>query len=985
MSRRRSMKAEDEKLLTPLEAAHHFGITTELLFQFTKRNFGKSSGLRALETVEYKGQTRFSLSELNAFDSLLGGPWSNSSEDRSAIPKAILDHLHAESRNQCARCGSGIGVDTAHIRPWKDSRSHHPHNLIRICSACHREHDSQNSLSAEELQALKDRLIAGTRANLKERMQPLHKHLRPPRPLRDFVGRKSELETLVDALRSGRSTTIFGVAGIGKSELVLQALDRCETGRPVLWCSIEQYRKVADVMSALRTALSIESIECSDEQLPSQLDAIHACVVFDGIEQSGLDNLDEFEDTVDTLFRSTRDTQFVSTSQVLLHRLPAEAQLRLGGLEETASRSLLRQSCGRDDRGNCGQDSELLKFCDGHTLAIKLAGALTAHYGSSAAALDAIHRRGTESVSLPGRKHHTRLTSFERCLQTAYETLERSSRQALWALAQAPAGILTDFIDGVWLDLDDIADAVASLHRWHLIETSQIENERSRTRILTPIRQYVNRCGSDEDRDAFEQIVGKVVRYFAVMVAAIELNYDTFEGTPYALWRFGHEYPNLLNVLTLAQERQDNEEIVTTALSVVQSLMRFFFVLRVPEQGARVLSDATDLAVRTGKLERAGGLAAQFLALAQRTGDESLLADVQSIVDQIASATTDPEVLSDVAMCRALAAQSRKDFSEAERQARHAFEGYRTVGRDLKGKTEADDDLELKRQDLHNDISNALGMLGFALLSQEKYEKAAQAYRHSLQHQRGASIGVNRGQTLHQIGNCESNLGNHEAAAKLYFEAAHIFHFIGMREYLSNAFSELGYALLDVDLPEVVGQLNDEIVDHALVDLTKDTARVFDQERPIDHQQCIVMIRKVFGTVILLSLAEHGEKLGAFCTSLGNERMAGVASQIDAGVRDREERFPIVMFGVALHLGILIAECENDIRRKGDVVNDTVRSILRTVCEAHEWAQHTMRILDWTAAYLSRRLQFKDIDTARLHEFATNYRDDIEDHLDLVR
>lgn len=295
------------------------------------------------------------------------------------------------------------------------------------------------------------------------------------------------------------------------------------------------------------------------------------------------------------------------------------------------------------------------------------------------------------------------------------------------------------------------------------------------------------------------------------------------------------------------------------------------------------------------------------------------------------------------------------------------------------------DDLELKIQDLHNDVSNALSALGFAQLSQEKYEDAAKAYRHSLEHERGASIGVNRGQTLHQLGNCEGNLGNHEAAAKLYLEAAHIFHFIGMEEYLSNAFGELGYALLDADLPEVCDQLNDEIIDHALVDLEKDTARVFDQERPLDHQQCIGMIRKVFGTVILLSLAEHGEKLGAFCTGLGNERMAGIASQIDAGVRGRDERFPIVMVGVALQLGILIAECENDIRTKGDVINDTVGSILRTVCEAHEWAQHTMRILDWTAAYLSRRLQFKDIDTARIHEFVTNYTDDIEDHLDLVR
>ena len=985
------MKAEDERTLTPLEAAIHLGITSELLFHFTKHSFGRSKGFRALESVEQDGQTRFRLSELDAFDRLLSEPWSNSPEDRPAIPKAILDHLRAESRNQCARCVSGIGVDTAHIRPWKDSRSHHPHNLIRICSACHREHDSHHSLSTEELQALKDRLIERTRANLRERMQSSHKRLLPPRPLRDFVGREGELEELIDALRSGRSTIVFGVAGIGKSELVLQALDRCETGRPVLWCNIEQYRKVTDVMSALRTALSIEGIECSDEQLPSRLDAIHACVVFDGIEHSGLDNIDEFEDTIYALFRSTSDTQFVSTSQVFLHRLPAEAQLRLGRLAEMASRSLLQQSCGRDDVTICDRDDELLKFCDGHTLAIKLAGALIAHYGSSQAALNAINRRGGEPVSLPHRKHHTRLTSFERCLQTAYGALDRSSRHALWALAQAPAGLLTAFIDGdrAWLDHVDIADGVASLRKWHLVETSQIENEPSRTRILTPIRQYLNRCGRDQERDAFDRVVGNVVQTFAMVVAVIELQYDTPEDTPYALWRLGQECPNLLHALALARERQDNEEIVTTALSIVQCLTRFFFVLRLPEQGAHILYDATDLAVRTGQFERASGLAMQFLTLAQRTGDESLSdtlnAKVQCIVDQIASATADLEVLSDVAMCRSLIAQSRKDFPEAEKQARQAVEGYRTLGGAWHGVTEADEDPELKRLDLHNDISNALGMLGFALLYQEKYEEAAQAYRHSLQYQRGASIGVNRGQTLHQIGNCESNLGNHEAAAKLYLEAARVFHFIGMEEYLSNACGELGYALLDVDLPDVVDQLDDEIVDHTLVDLGKDITRVFDLERPLDHQQCIGMLRKVFGTVILLSLVQHGEKLGPYCMTLGNKVVAELVGQIDASVRDSDESFPIIMLDVALRLGLLIAECENELRLYGDVAHDTIGRVLRTVCEAHVWARDTMRVLDWTAIYLARRLQFKDIDTNRIREFATNYRDDVVDYLDLAR
>src|SRR4051794_8282457 len=125
-----------EALLRPLAAAHRLGITSELLFQYTKPGFAKASRLRALSTVERSGATLFSSKELDTFDALLAGAWRPLGADRPPIPKAVLDHLRAESLNQCARCGSGIGVDTAHIQPWAESRSHHHANLIRLCSQC---------------------------------------------------------------------------------------------------------------------------------------------------------------------------------------------------------------------------------------------------------------------------------------------------------------------------------------------------------------------------------------------------------------------------------------------------------------------------------------------------------------------------------------------------------------------------------------------------------------------------------------------------------------------------------------------------------------------------------------------------------------------------------------------------------------------------------------------------------------------------------
>lgn len=972
-------------LLTPLAAAHHLGITTELLFQFTKQSFGNSSGMRSLQTIECDGRTRFSKHELDAFDALLAGPWPSSADNRPNIPKAILDHLRAESQNQCARCGSGIGVDTAHIRSWSESRSHHHHNLIRLCSGCHREHDAQHSLPTDELRAIKERLIARTRASLMDRMRPSTPSLQPPRASHRFVGRESELRTLIDALRSGRSTMISGTGGIGKSELLVQALTGCQTGRAVFWCDIDQYRAITDIYSTLRTALGTGGVACGEDELPARLDAVQACVVLDGIERGNLGDLDEFEDAIKALFDATRKTQFVFTSQIMLHRLPVEVRLKLGRLDESASRSLLYRSTDGVSADRQEAVEQLLEFCDGHALTLWIAGALVEHYGSATGALNAIHQHGVRSVKLPGRQRQSHQTSLELCLQTAYATFAEGSRQLLWALAQAPAGILTHYLDREWLELEEIAEPLASLRRWHFIDVIPIDDRVSRTRLLAPVRRFVTERGRREEPELFERIIGRVVHGFGMMVAVLELNYDSPEDTPYVLRRYGDELPNLLHVLDLARARPNEDELVTTAVSIVRSLMRYFFVLRLPEQGARVMQDAAELALQTSNLERASGLVLQLLALGQRTADERWVAIGLDMACHIEAMTKDAEVLADVAMCRALAAREAADFPKAEQHAREALEGYRSQLLVLKDRTDVDGTPEFKQQELHNDLSNALGMLGFALLSQGKYAEAAKAYRHSLQHERGASIAVNRGQTLHQIGNCESNLGNHKMAAELYLEAATIFDFVGMEEYLSNALGELGYSLLEVDLPELSDKLDDALVGHGLTDLANDVKRVFDAERPLNHQQCVGAIRKLFGTVILLSLSGHGRKLAGFCTDLANAIVVPVVNQVGAEMRDRDEIFPIMMVDTALRLAVLIARGEFDLEESGDIAHETLGEILQVFCLAHDWAQNIMRVIDWLAVYFTRRWRFVGIDTDRLCAFAQNFDHDVEDYLDLAR
>ena len=334
-------------------------------------------------------------------------------------------------------------------------------------------------------------------------------------------------------------------------------------------------------------------------------------------------------------------------------------------------------------------------------------------------------------------------------------------------------------------------------------------------------------------------------------------------------------------------------------------------------------------------------------------------------------------------MCRAMAAQGTNDYPRAERYARQALEGYRALLSSFEGETSVD--AEPEQEDLRNDLSGALGILGSSLLSQGRYEEAARAYRRSLQHERGAAVGVNRGQVLHQIGNCESNLGNYGVAAKLYVEAAKIFHFIGMEEYLSNAFGELGYTLLDVDLGEIAKHLDENIIDHSLVDLSDHAERIFDSARPPEHNQCIEMNRKLFGMVVLLSVSGYGAKLGPICAKMENEAMREFVQQIDAGIGSGRGGGSEELLLIALRLGVLVAECEKDFGENGKIKHGTLERIVRIVCGANERAKATMRLVDWVGLYLTRRWEFSGVDAARIREVAGNCSEEIEDCLDRIR
>ena len=125
--------------------------------------------------------------------------------------------------------------------------------------------------------------------------------------------------------------------------------------------------------------------------------------------------------------------------------------------------------------------------------------------------------------------------------------------------------------------------------------------------------------------------------------------------------------------------------------------------------------------------------------------------------------------------------------------------------------------------------------------------------------------------------------------------------------------------------------------------------------------------------------------LGDFCAAVASDFLFPIEQQIAQGKRDKDERFSLVLMDLALQLGFYASEAERNFAEEGDVSREIVNELLKTVCNAHDWAQEHMRIVDWLAALLSCRWELEGASSRRLHEFITNYNDDVVDYLDIKR
>lgn len=968
--------------MTDVEAAFHLGITPELLNAYTRAGFRKGTMEPRPLVAAGRGTLSFDVDELDAFDRHLREPWALSGDPRPNIPQAIVVHLKAEARNQCAWCGSGSRIETAHIEPWSVSKSHYHHNLIRLCSTCHGRHDADGSITTAELRQRKDELVAATRATLRASMDDPDNRVSAPRPAARFFGRTDEVDRLVADLDRGASVMISGPGGVGKTELLLQALTRAAPERRTIWLEVERYATAKDVMEALLIALTIAGEPCTASKVHDRLDQINARVVIDGIERGSLDELDALEDALHDLQAGTKRTQIVTTTQVNLQRIPADARYAVGALDAESSVALLRE--GWDARlFPEGADLDaVLALCQGHALTLRLAGAIASHYGGVSGCMRVIRKRGAGAVALPARQRQDRRSSLEMCLAVAFEALAEPARKALWLLAQAPAGLFASEFERDNYRIVDPIDALADLRRWNLVYAAGA-SVRERMQCLSPIRIFAAARWTPDNVEEAARLKGELLQSIAIMTSVICQRSEDAENIAYMVARISEEMPNIRYMIAEATAHPENEKLGIMACLACSSLVRYFFVLRLAHEGAEVMSAAAEISFAAGRVNEAAAFATMLVGLARRT-EAMVVAQAERLMARVeAHRPLRHGTEGDLLIARAMIALDAGEPELAARLSREAFDRFKTAGKEITERRPDDPDpldedtIAERRESLHNDIAAALKLHGDAQLALREFEKAAEAYRHSLRHERGGSVPVNLGQTLHQIGNCEINLGNHLKAAEHYAKALNVFLMVGMREFTSTAAGELGYALLDCDLPSV-RSADEDGLQACFEDLDFEFGSCL-AARPVNVQRVLGLARKTFGTIALAVFAGEARMAADWSFRKATEPIAPFTDV----AANEHDRFLLAMLETPLRLAMMVGDLEDSRDGNGDPELPFVNGLLQLCCAVDPWSREMFRLADWLTVYLTRCMGVVDLSRDRVREFMANIDKGVPDELDL--
>jgi hypothetical protein len=971
---------DSEALLDEKQAALLLGIPTGLLVAFTRYPAKKALGHeRRLPVLRANGELSFRRADLQEFDDYLHAPWSSSAADRPAIPDYIADYLQAESGGQCARCQRGSALQNAHIVPYSESLSHHPHNLLRICALCHAAFDDQRLALRAEMLALKGELIATVRRRLAGNVGEGGATLRPPPPARFFVGREEELRFLSQALRERRTVGILGPGGIGKTQLLLNALGSYIGSSRTMWVDVDSFRVVSDLELRLRTALSIGYERDSLMELCETLDEKVGYLVFDGVESVGSGRIEQLEDLLCGLMDGTRRTKIVLTSQAVLLRVPLEESIALGPVGETASREILRWTLEslRDEPHvrQVGLDW-LVGFCDGHPLALRIVNGLLRYFKCSATVVERIQASGASELLDPTRQRQTRTTSLSISLAVAYSAFRQEARRLLFLASHSPAGLpleippAKDVMGEAELQL-----AIAELERWHFLYWLEDSSMGVRLHLLSPVRAFVQQVYERDEPTSAHDDFRELARGVVTLAGVINTCYLQADQFPLGQRQFGEGFATFSHIFDQMLKRSEvHTEYLELIYGLSLSLDTFLFTTGYFLKGIEVMGVGAVAAEKMGRVAFAADMWLQVQSLANHAGERLVASEAGDRIAALAAGSSNPHLLGNAEKSAGLLARLEKRTADAEYHFSRAAGYFESMSADHSEIVLGSLDAQLARTEPTYRLKcrKIAGALMALAQEQQNLNKAQEALETNLRARSFMSNvydGVNIGALDQQMGNSLSKLQRHEEAFQAYLQSAKHLLEIGALRHLGGALASLGYLLVKY-VPS--SSLDDILSAHILASaldgaLLEASAHFQSTLQPPPTRERLLALRKVFGVAAAVSFTSEITLLTDFSRRM---RTALVEPfDIDSDDMTSEDAMAAIPMMIADTLAAIL-ECTAapfSVRRGNDEPPYPEVTYLAHLCVGLvDWGSNMLRIFDWLAAFLIRRRGLTGITAARL-------------------
>lgn len=795
------------KLLTDTEACIHLGITKELLYAYIRNAPKKALNHdRKLISVEVGGKNMFELTELDSFDAYLKEPWSNPGDKRPEIPSYIQEYLKTEIGGKCPITEKGYPLENAHIEDYSISRSHHHHNIIRIAKDEHTKFDN-GVLPKSTLIQTKSRLINSLRQRLRAELDRAFKSVRMPKPHHLFLGRDLELIELVHSMETDRLILIEGIGGMGKTQLLLNALDNVRYHNPVIWIDAEALSTMEDLLMLISNEVSKVNGVVVEGNLIDTLATIRITLVLDSLESLLIPFRDEVEDFIEALMTQSEEVQLIITSQIDLSIFDQQKTLfKLDGISEGDSEAIIKSFLEEEIQISNSELEWIIDFCGGHPLSLKLSCSLILFFKSTVKAIT--HLQQADSLKQPLRTKHDKSTALSVCLSTIYNHLTDNQKKLMHYAKFFPGGVKRENIESDDETTEFDSD-LAVLQQFFLIEIAIDILDLERINIQNPVRKFLYDKSLSENAEGhydYERSVLLEISMEALIIHHYYIETSVYGSAEFGILRMEAEFTNIMEAFTIAKKKIyesskplteiANEQYHLIIGSIASSLGKFFFVRGAYELGISMAREGIKDSMKRGMhIETA----TQYIYISQlqaRQHDFSGVAETIQELEQLVETSKNDYAIIYLHWVKGRFHAEKDEYQDALKQLGKAAELMKIrMRKNLEEQNEntpkihSDEPLNMREEGNLGLMYNEIGRI---YEDTHNPKKALEYYKLGIEIQEKLNDEINALSCYYHLANCFADLKQFEDAFKFYFACVEGFLSHHNYEYLTNTMAELG-------------------------------------------------------------------------------------------------------------------------------------------------------------------------------------------------